>query len=128
MQRRAWKIRLLILRPHDFIVTGSRFTKVPGIRVGGTRYRYGNSADAKIIQKAVELNAAVVTFDSDFRSILANINGTLPSVVRIRIEGLKAPELAKLLHKTIQLAKQEILDGSAITITQNGIRVHRLPL
>lgn len=27
---------------------------------------------------SIELNAAVVTFDSDFHSILANINGTLP--------------------------------------------------
>jgi predicted nuclease of predicted toxin-antitoxin system len=86
------------------------------------------ATDAEIIQKAIELNATVVTFDSDFHSILATINGTLPSVVRIRIEGLKAPELAKLLYKTIQLAKKEILDGSAITITKNGIRVHRLPL
>jgi predicted nuclease of predicted toxin-antitoxin system len=57
------------------------------------------ATDAEIIQKAIELNAAVVTFDSDFHSILANMGGTIPSVVRIRIEGLKASKLSKLLHK-----------------------------
>ena len=86
------------------------------------------ATDAEIIQKAIELKGSVVTFDSDFHSILAHSSGTKPSVIRIRIEGLKAPALAKLLHKTIQLAKPELSHGSAITITKNGIRVHRLPL
>ena len=54
------------------------------------------ATDAEIIQKAIELKGSVVTFDSDFHSVLAYSSGTKPSEIRIRIEGLKAPALAKL--------------------------------
>jgi predicted nuclease of predicted toxin-antitoxin system len=85
------------------------------------------ATDAEIVQKAIDLDATVVTFDSDFHSILAHRNGKVPSVLRIRVEGLKAPDLATILHEAIRLTEQDIVNGAAITITKKGIRVHRLP-
>ena len=51
--------------------------------------------DTEIIQKAKEEGRIVVTLDADFHSILALENARSPSVIRIRIERLRAQALTK---------------------------------
>ena len=86
------------------------------------------ATDREIMEKASTLNAAIITLDSDFHSILAAMQITRTSVIRIRIEGMKAPAMAKVIMDTISVAKQEIESGSAISVTEKGIRIHKLPL
>ncbi|MCF6334626.1 MAG: DUF5615 family PIN-like protein [Spirochaetales bacterium] len=55
------------------------------------------STDADIINKALKGSQIVITLDSDFHTILA-VNGNIkPSVIRIRIEGLKSKKLSKII-------------------------------
>lgn len=50
--------------------------------------------DAEIILRAAEENRIVVTLDADFHAQLALTAARQPSVIRIRIEGLRAEEFS----------------------------------
>jgi len=39
-----------------------------------------------------------------------------PSVIRIRIEGLKAKDLSKIIQNVLLSASEEIKDGAAISV------------
>jgi predicted nuclease of predicted toxin-antitoxin system len=51
--------------------------------------------DTDILQKARDDERVVVTFDADFHALLALSVATSPSVIRIRIERLRAPALTR---------------------------------
>ena len=86
------------------------------------------ATDKEIILKAKAESLTVVTLDSDFHTILAISNKNKPSVIRIRIEGLRADKLAGLIQSVIETASDEINSGAAISVTEKGIRVRKLPL
>jgi predicted nuclease of predicted toxin-antitoxin system len=50
--------------------------------------------DALILDEAQRRQAAVITLDADFHALLAASRAAGPSVIRIRIEGLKGEQLA----------------------------------
>jgi predicted nuclease of predicted toxin-antitoxin system len=84
--------------------------------------------DIEIIQKAKEEGRVVATLDADFHTLLALDEATSPSVIRIRIERLRAQELTELLLIVIAECEEELNQGSAITVEPNRIRIRRLPL
>jgi predicted nuclease of predicted toxin-antitoxin system len=86
------------------------------------------SEDLDIITRADQDNRIVVTLDADFHALLALNELTSPSVIRIRIEGLKAEALKKLLLAVIIECTEDLQNGSAITIDSNRIRIRKLPL
>jgi predicted nuclease of predicted toxin-antitoxin system len=53
--------------------------------------------DADIIQQARDEGRIIVTLDADFHALLALNVATTPSVIRIRIERLRAQALTDLL-------------------------------
>jgi predicted nuclease of predicted toxin-antitoxin system len=55
------------------------------------------ATDEAILAWSLEQDAIVLTLDADFHTILAVSGARGPSVVRLRIQGLGAPELAELL-------------------------------
>jgi len=55
------------------------------------------SEDIEILQQARIDRRVIVTLDADFHTLLALDGAASPSVIRIRIEKLRAPELTKLL-------------------------------
>jgi predicted nuclease of predicted toxin-antitoxin system len=87
-----------------------------------------SAEDTEIIQKAKAENRVVVTLDADFHSILALNNFSAPSVIRIRIERLRALALTKLILEVICQCKEELEHGAAVTVEPNRIRIRRLPL
>lgn len=86
------------------------------------------STDSDIIKKALDDGLIVVTLDSDFHTILAANGSIKPSVIRIRIEGLKSKDLSKIIQNILLSASEEINNGAAISVNENGIRIHNLPL
>jgi predicted nuclease of predicted toxin-antitoxin system len=84
--------------------------------------------DIAIITRADQENRTVVTLDADFHSLLALNELTSPSVIRIRIEGLKADALKKLLLAVIIECTEDLQHGAAITIDPNRVRIRKLPL
>ena len=84
--------------------------------------------DSDIIQRARDEGRVVATLDADFHTLLALDVATTPSVVRIRIERLRAQALTNLLLTVIAECEEDLEQGSAITVEPNRIRIRRLPL
>ncbi|TVQ16832.1 MAG: hypothetical protein EA367_18985 [Leptolyngbya sp. DLM2.Bin15] len=84
--------------------------------------------DADIIQRARDEGRAVATLDADFHTLLALKGAIAPSVIRIRIERLRAQALTNLLLAVIAECEGDLEQGAAITIEPSRIRVRRLPL
>ncbi|BAY30595.1 hypothetical protein NIES2107_24400 [Nostoc carneum NIES-2107] len=84
--------------------------------------------DTEILQRAREEGRVVVTVDADFHTLLVIDEATSPSVIRIRIEKLRAHALKDLLLTVIAECQEDLEQGSAITVEPNRIRIRRLPL
>ena len=84
--------------------------------------------DSDIIQKARDDGRVVATLDADFHTLLALDLAVSPSVIRIRIERLRATALTALLLRVIAECTENIEQGSAITVEPSRIRIRRLPL
>jgi predicted nuclease of predicted toxin-antitoxin system len=84
--------------------------------------------DADIIQRGRAERRIVVTLDADFHALLALDVATTPSVIRIRIERLRAQALTDLLLTVIAECAEDLEQGSAITVEPSRIRIRRLPL
>jgi predicted nuclease of predicted toxin-antitoxin system len=86
------------------------------------------SSDSKILNFGRQEGMVVVTLDADFHTLLALSGMTGPSVVRIRIESLRGEALAKLLFSVLQICSDDLLKGAMVSVTENGVRIHRLPV
>jgi predicted nuclease of predicted toxin-antitoxin system len=87
-----------------------------------------SASDEDILKEAERQQATVVTLDADFHQILATTRVQLPSVIRIRIEGLKGDRLAALLLQVISQAGTDLTTGAAVSVTENRIRVRSVPI
>ena len=88
----------------------------------------GEAPDHVILAKAQELGRIVCTLDSDFHALMALSGARKPSVILIRIQGLKAPQIVDLLARIIGVAEALIVGGALVTATPSGLRVRKLPL
>lgn len=86
------------------------------------------AADDIILDAARARQAVVVTLDADFHRLLATQRVASPSVIRIRIEGLKGDGLASLLQSVLNSAANELAMGAAVSVTESRVRVHMLPI
>ncbi len=86
------------------------------------------ASDAMILDAARRRQAVVVTLDADFHQLLAVSRAESPSVVRVRIEGLKGDRLALILAQVIALAGAELAAGAVVSVTEARIRVRSLPI
>lgn len=84
--------------------------------------------DTDILQRAQEDERVVVTLDADFHALLAITEATSPSVIRIRIERLRAQALTNLLLTVVGECEEDLEQGAVVTVEPNRIRVRRLPL
>ena len=84
--------------------------------------------DRTILDQARRRGLILVTLDADFHAELALSRAAAPSVIRIRIEGLKAERLAALLRGVPEQCSVDLKSGAMITVTESGTRVGRLPL
>jgi predicted nuclease of predicted toxin-antitoxin system len=87
-----------------------------------------HAADQVILERARGENRVVCTLDADFHELLAAGGWASPSVVRIRLEGLPAREIAALILRILQEVGPSIRQGVAVSVTAGAIRVRRLPL
>lgn len=89
---------------------------------------YSAAEDADILRYARAKDRVVVTLDADFHSLLAHSGARTPSVIRIRIEGLRAEPLSNLLQTVCDQARDDLESGAVVTVQPGRIRVRRLPL
>ena len=84
--------------------------------------------DASIIALARQEQRMVVTLDADFHTLLAVSGANDPSVLRIRVEGLKSDQVAELVERVLALASDEIQQGAMITLAEGKMRIKLLPI
>jgi len=86
------------------------------------------ATDAEILSAALDRDAIVVSLDSDFHALLAMSGASGPSVVRIRIEGLKGQAITGLLLQVLSAITHELEAGAVASVTRQRIRVRALPI
>jgi predicted nuclease of predicted toxin-antitoxin system len=82
--------------------------------------------DREILAIAKQQGRSIVTLDADFHALLVLLGATMPSVVRVRIEGLRSGDMAKLLLQVLPTIKDKLLAGAMVTITARSVRVKNL--
>ena len=86
------------------------------------------ASDDAILAAGRAQGRTVITLDSDFHTILALEEASGPSVIRVRWEGLRGPEMAKLISQVLALCLDDLESGAAVSVKPDGIRVRRLPI
>lgn len=86
------------------------------------------ATDDEILVAARNRNAVLVTLDADFHTILALEGAKSPSVIRIRVEGLKGAGAATIIEQVHADAQKDLEDGVAVSVTIARFRIRRLPL
>jgi predicted nuclease of predicted toxin-antitoxin system len=89
---------------------------------------HSRTSDDVIMQLGRDEGRIVVTLDADFHTLLALSGADSPSVIRIRIEGLKGDRLAALLQTVLSQCANDLAKGAAITVQEGRIRVRLLPI
>ena len=86
------------------------------------------ATDDHILEYARANNRVVCTLDADLHALLA-VSGSLgPSVIRLRREGLRRPDVASLLKRIWSEIGVSIDSGAVVTVTERAIRLRRLPV
>jgi len=88
----------------------------------------GKGADEEILAFSLGRNAVVVTLDADFHAILAVSGAQGPSVIRMRLQGLGAPEVVDVVRKVLASFEAELERGSLITVKAVKTTCRRLPI
>ena len=88
----------------------------------------GKADDGDILAWSLGKNAIVVTLDADFHAILAVSGASGPSVIRLRIQGLGASEVVKLIQNVFAGFETDLKRGSLVTVKARKITCHRLPI
>ncbi|NTV61919.1 MAG: DUF5615 family PIN-like protein [Oscillochloris sp.] len=89
---------------------------------------YASAADSAILSLAERQQRVVVTLDADFHTLLALAGAVAPSVIRIRIEGLRAEALSALIQSVIAQTQADLAVGAVVTVQEGRLRMRRLPL
>ncbi len=84
--------------------------------------------DEAILRYAVADDRIVVTLDADFHRLMALSGATRPSVIRIRMEGLRGEELARLLLDVLRACADDLAHGALVSVQEDGMRLRRLPI
>ncbi len=84
--------------------------------------------DVAIIEVARQEGRVVVTLDADFHALLAVSGAQGPSVLRIRMEGLKADRIASLMEQVFAVAGNALALGAMVTVLDGKIRIKHLPI
>lgn len=87
-----------------------------------------SAADEEILLAARREDWVIVTLDADFHALLALSESSKPSVIRIRIEGLRGHALSALLEAVWKECEADLRKGALVTVTESQVRVHHLPI
>ena len=86
------------------------------------------AVDTEIMVLAKKDDRVVITLDADFHTFLALSGVSKPSVIRIRIEGLKGREMTDLILRILREIADQLDPGAAVVVTKDKIRIKRLPI
>ena len=86
------------------------------------------ATDEEILAYGRAEERTIATLDADFHALLALTGARSPSVIRLRVEGLKAEGLVVVLERVLDEWGEELELGAVVTVDKQRIRMRRLPL
>ena len=86
------------------------------------------ATDAAILAFAVSKKRWIVTLDADFHRLLAISGASVPTVIRIREEGLTAEPLVKLILAAVDRSRAALDAGAVASVTAGKARLRALPI
>ena len=86
------------------------------------------ASDDDILEWCRKEERILVTLDRDFHQIIALASASLPSVIRLRLQGLGADETAELIRIVITDHADDLTAGALITVRGHSLSVRRLPI
>lgn len=86
------------------------------------------ATDEHVLEYARANNRVVCTLDADLHALLAVSGSRGPSVIRLRREGLRGPDVASLSKRVWSEIGVSIDSGAVVTVTERAIRLRRLPV
>jgi predicted nuclease of predicted toxin-antitoxin system len=87
-----------------------------------------NATDHEILATAAEEGATIVTLDADFHAILAVSGYSKPSVIRLRLEGLRAGAVVEIVKRVLGTFASDLAAGSLITVKGKKTTCRKLPI
>jgi predicted nuclease of predicted toxin-antitoxin system len=85
---------------------------------------HSRTIDAEITALALDQGRTIVALDSDFHRLLAISGASAPSVIRIRREGLRGPDVAALISQVFGQLGDQVEHGVMVTVTDHTVRLH----
>lgn len=86
------------------------------------------AADVEILEFARVEGRIVLTQDLDFSMLVALSNYDQPSLITLRLSSAKPYVVTQRLLEVLPNLEQDLIEGSAITIDDNSIRIRKLPI
>ncbi|HXV62734.1 MAG TPA: DUF5615 family PIN-like protein [Vicinamibacteria bacterium] len=86
------------------------------------------AADADIVSWCIENESIAVTLDADFHTLIALSRDSRPSTIRFRMQGLKGPDVARIVMGLARTHAQELESGVLMTVEKKGVRIRQLPI
>lgn len=86
------------------------------------------ASDSEIIAWCRRRGAIAVTLDADFHSLVALSGLTSPAVIRLRVEGLRGPQVADLVVEIATTHRAALDAGALVTVEPTRVRIRRLPI
>jgi predicted nuclease of predicted toxin-antitoxin system len=86
------------------------------------------AGDPDILDAAKRANRIIVTLDADFHALLAMSGANQPSVIRIREEGLKGPDLCRFILQLWDQFADALTTGCVLSATLTQARLRLLPI
>lgn len=70
----------------------------------------------------------IVTLDADFHAILAVSGLSAPSVIRLRLQGLRADAFVEIVRQVLAAFASDLIAGSLATVKARKTTFHTLPI
>jgi predicted nuclease of predicted toxin-antitoxin system len=84
--------------------------------------------DPEILEKARRESSILLTSDLDFGELVALSKSHLPSVIIFRLENMSAENVNRYLLRIIDEHAADLEQGAILSVSEERIRVRRLPI
>ena len=84
------------------------------------------ASDTEILNYAAANNFIIATLDADFHTMLVVGGMVRPSVIRIRLEGLKSTAITAIIWDVLGTYAEDLANGCMITVKKHKTTCHLL--
>jgi predicted nuclease of predicted toxin-antitoxin system len=92
-------------------------------------YGLGDASDDVILERALQEERIIISADTDFGTLLANLQTNKPSFILLRWAELRlAEDQVHVILNNLPSIAESLVDGAIIVIEPKRIRIRKLPI